>query len=175
MYDIKEVISKMKLIANVDSNIALANLLDISYNTLNTWIKRSKLPQEILISFCKKYNCSLDYLLLNKKEEQNLFKTKQQTDNLNNAQNTEYSFIYYGKIDGFESLKLKLVINKKLLHSNALYLLKKNNIYIVASCSFDIFNNIVSIDSNNLKHTTSIDNFYKLNQGLITSIYTTEE
>ena len=67
LYNIKEVIEKMKQIANIDSNVQLAKIFNVSYNTLNTWIKREKFPQEILIEFVKKYNCSLDYLVLNKK------------------------------------------------------------------------------------------------------------
>ena len=74
MYLIKDVILKMKKIAGVDSNIELSKYLNISYNTLNTWIKRGKLPQETILSFCEQNNCSLDYLLLNKNA--NLFDEK---------------------------------------------------------------------------------------------------
>jgi len=169
MYDIKRVIDKIKQIANLKSNADLARLLNISYNTLNTWIKRGKLPQEVLISFCKEYKCSLDYLLLEYINKDNttstLFSSKEDKENI-------YTFNYYGKIYNYEENNkyLELTINNKIIHSNHYYLLNKENIYIVAICKFDIFEDIVYIQSQTKEHKVTLNNFYKINRGLITDI-----
>jgi hypothetical protein len=170
MYDIKKVINKMKQIANIDSNASLARLLNISYNTLNTWIKRHKLPQEVILSFCKKYNCSLDYLLLEDNNNPTLFINN--TIKNNNETSEIYSFIYYGDIKNEQNFNkpLELTINTTLMHSNSYYLLNKENIYLVAKCSFDIFDNIVYIENENITHKISLDNFKEINRGLITNI-----
>ena len=175
MYDIKEVINKMKQIANIDSNASLARKLNISYNTLNTWIKRHKLPQEVILSFCKEYNCSLDYLLLEDNTNPTLFNSNQKDsiEKKNSNETSEiYNFIYYGSIDNEQSFNkpLNLTINTTLIHSNSYYLLNKENIYLVAKCSFDIFDNIVYIENENITHKISLDNFKEINRGLITNI-----
>jgi hypothetical protein len=166
MYDIKDVINKMKLIANIDSNANLARLLDISYNTLNTWLKRHKFPQEILIAFCKEYNCSLDYLLLNKDTKVNLFNQDNNTANYpKNADN----FTYYGNISNIPELNTPttLTLDKEKLHSNSYYLLFKENIYTVALCKFDIFNNTVSITIDSNTNILPLEIFNTINKGLI--------
>ena len=177
MYNIKNVINKMKQIAKIDSNASLARLLNISYNTLNTWIKRGKLPQEVIFSFCKEYECSLDYLLLENNNHDNFSILSSETpNNINNTNDDIYKFDYYGYIDDNQENSfngyLELTINKKLMHSNSYYLLHKNSIFTIGLCRFDIFDNNVYIKLNNIEHIVSLDNFNKLNKGLIIKIET---
>ena len=164
MYDIKRTISKMKKIAKVSSNAELARVLDVSYNTFNTWLKRSKLPQEVLISFCKRFDCSLDYLILDKN-----INTKQNNTNEKTPQDSIYTYRYYGKLFGIENSSfIDLTINKSLMHTDANYLLNINDIYFVAFVSFDIFNNIAKVKYNNKEKDLSISEFKEINRGLIT-------
>ena len=65
MYDIKRVIDKIKQIANLKSNADLARLLNISYNTLNTWIKRNSIPFNVITCVSQEFNISLNWLFLN--------------------------------------------------------------------------------------------------------------
>ena len=160
MYNIKDVIIKLKQIANIDSNINLAKELNVSYNTLNTWIKRGKLPQEVIISFCKKYNCSLDYLLLDKNQNSN----KDTIDKKN-------IFTFYGYCEKLDSSfkKLNLTLQKDILHSGGIYLLEKNSIFLLVQAFFDPFSNIVKLNNKTLDITLSIEEFKKYNQGLVIS------
>ena len=174
MYNIKEVIEKMKHIANVNSNASLARLLNISYNTLNTWIKRNKLPQEVILAFCKEYDCSLDYLLLDStKEFYNDFNNNKKEIEPNSSPTLQdkniNTFLYYGNLFEEEDKisKIKLTLKKDIICSNSKYLLKKDNIYIVAQCKFDIFNDTVAIDSFGFSSIISLEKFKKLNMGLI--------
>jgi len=159
MTDIKMVITKLKEIAKVDSNIELANYFDISYNTLNTWIKRGKIPQDVLLEFCIKNSCSLDYILLNKELDNTLFTSikKQISD----------KFIYYGEFKELDiSFKSTLTLDKNLYQSGAFYLMYKNSIYTISRVIFDIFNTTATIDN----QTISFKDFKEINIGLITNI-----
>ena len=169
MYDIKDVISKMKQIANIDSNANLARLLNVSYNTLNTWIKRDKLPQEVILSFCREYNCSIDYLLLEKNSQASLFSNSNENSK-STPKNSLYNFKYYGKIKENQiSEFINLTVNKSYLHSNGYYLINKNNIYKICICNFDLFNNIVYLKDINmdLEHKITYEEFKSINKGLI--------
>jgi len=158
MYDIKQVISKLKLIANLHSNIELSSILNISYNTLNTWIKREKIPQEVLIEFCKKFNCSLDYLLLDKKNNINLF-SENKTEKSNN-------YYYYGAFNDTIKPGSKLELIKDLYHNNGYYLILLNKVYFIAKVIFDIDNN-ATIYINNEEKTFSFNDFCTISKGLI--------
>jgi len=170
MYDIKDVISRMKYILSVDTNKDLAKSLNVSYNTLNTWIKRSRLPQDVILEFSNRYNCSLDYLLLGKNID-NTFKNKDDTlfkDNTN-------IFKYYGKIDNFEidnrNSYLLLELDADKLHSGGIYLLEKNGVFTVCRCYFNIFNNSVSIKcSIDIEATIDLREFKEINRGAIVNI-----
>jgi len=169
LYDIKELIDKMRYLSNADSNVKLANFLNVSYNTLNTWIKRGKLPQDILIEFAKKHNCSLDYLVLNKEEQNTLSSNK--TTLLNNTELLINNiFTYYGS---FFALNInngaKLILDTDTLHSNAYYLLKKDNIYFIAKVNLNIFTNRATIILNDYIKELPIEEFNLLKQGLIVS------
>ena len=163
MYDIKKTILKMKEIAHLDSNADLARFLNISYNTLNTWIKRGKLPQETLYNFCLKQNCSLDYLIFDKSKN-NLFNKSEESFIDSNI----YTFKYYGKyFENYNKEYIELFLDRKKRHSNANFLLEKNGIYTIAICIFDIFNNNVLIKYNGFEYSVNIEVFNSINRGLI--------
>ena len=169
LYDIKELIEKMKLISSSSTNVALAQNLDVSYNTLNTWIKRGKFPQEVLLDFCKKYHCSLDYLLLsNEDKSPTLANSQNESTHTNNEikDDTHTAFSFLGQ---YEHLNIKpgdqITINKKLLFSPAYYLLLKDRTYFISKVEIDPFLKIVVLDDYKVKIT--IDEFKKIKVGLI--------
>jgi hypothetical protein len=159
MTNIKNIITKLKKIAKVDSNIELANYFNISYNTLNTWIKRGKIPQDILLDFCTKNNCSLDYILLNKELDNTLFSVhKEQNEN---------KYIYYGEFKELNiSFKSILFLDQNIYQDGAYYLIYKNGIYKIARVTFDIFDKSATVNNK----TLSLDDFKKINKGLIKEI-----
>ena len=165
MYNIKDIINRMKKVANIESNAALARELNVSYNTLNTWIKRNKFPQEILISFVKKYSTSLDYLIFgcNEQETNCLSKTNEFKEN------NEY--IYYGE---FEPLNInrasKLVLDSTLFHSGAFYLLLQKSVYYIAKVYFNPFESTATIKTPYFNTTIKQEEFLKYNLGLIKDI-----
>ena len=167
MYDIKDLIQKMKIAAGVNSNVELSNILNISYNTLNTWIKRKKLPQDVIFNFAKKYNLSLDYLIFDKKETllsaQNLKKVKdEKTENTN--------FKYFGVIDEFNINYSTLQIDTTpLLYDNGLYLLLIDKIYLIVKATFDPFNKEVLIKNNHLEKKLTLSQFLSYKKALIKS------
>ena len=169
LYDIKELINKMRDISNANSNVKLANILNVSYNTLNTWIKRAKLPQDVLIEFANKYNCSLDYLILNKQEQNTL--TNNKTTLFNNAEPQENKKIrYYGSFPALNiSNGATLTLNKDSLHSNAYYLLKKDNIFFIAKVNFNVFSKQATVILSDYIKELTLEEFNLLNQGLIVS------
>jgi len=168
MYDVKELIDRLKYIANLKTNVDLAEELNISYNTLNTWIKRGKLPQDILIGFSKKFNISLDYLIFGKIEQS--IKEDKQTSLFNNIESIDSEkFIYYGQYRELNiNFKTELKLNKTLIHSGAYYLLFKGNIYFISKATIDIFKNLVILDiDSNLTNNISLQEFKALKIGLI--------
>ena len=166
LYDIKKLIEKMKSISNTSTNIALAKLLDISYNTLNTWIKRGKIPQEVLLEFCTRYDCSLDYLLLDRVgEPPTLFSSsnnKSTTKNGNNKSTVKFYGIY-------PPLNIKpgdsISINKEAKHSPAFYLLLKDNIYFISKVNINPFLKSALIEDYGVQ--ISLKEFNNINFGLI--------
>ena len=165
MTNIKDLINKIKTVAKVSSNIELANYFNISYNTLNTWIKRGKIPQDILLDFCIKNNCSLDYLLL-EKQTNNLFEY-----NDTNSDTNSYSFTYYGKVKELNiEQKAKLILDKNLLHNNGYYLTYLNTIYFIVNVEFDLFNITALLKYKDKFKKLTIKEFKDINLGLITNI-----
>ena len=165
MYNIKEVIERMKKVANISSNASLARLLNISYNTLNTWIKRNKLPQEVLIEFAKKFNTSLDYLIFGHIEPDEIEKIEDQKIT------NEIEFIYYGEYEPLNiTINSKLKLNSTLLHSGAYYLLKQNDIYYIAKAYFNPFEENVLIKTSFFEKTIKKDIFLQYKIGLIQEI-----
>jgi len=156
MYNIKDIIKRMKQISNIESNANLARNLNVSYNTFNTWLKRNKFPQETIIEFAKRYNTSLDYLIFGK-------------DNNNNR-----DFIFYGQ---YEQLNIypgsKLNIDKNILHSNGYYLIKQRDIYYIAQAFFNPFTKIVTLKTPEFTRTIKEEDFNNINIGLIINIHKT--
>lgn len=167
LYEIKTLIQKMKDLSNCSSNIALAKHLGVSYNTLNTWIKRGKIPQEILLSFCIRNNCSLDYLLLEKEDNKHptLFK-------LDNSAPQSYYMDKREKVTflgEYQQLNIKpgdtIIVNKGIRYSPAYYLLIKNRIYFISKVSLNPFLNSALIIDYEIKIT--LEEFNKINLGII--------
>ena len=180
MYKVKELIEKMKLTAMLKTNTDLAKELNVSYNTLNTWLKREKLPQEIILKFANNYNTSLDYLLLNSSTLSNqgngLFSCAE-TTNMHISpshcnDNCINTFKYYGE---YEPLSIKpgdtLELNSTLFHSCGHYLLKYDNIYFIAKVIIDTYSNRATIiTSNSSEYNIDISSFKSHNNGIITEI-----
>ena len=144
----------MKQAIDATSNIELANYLQVSYNTLNTWMKRGKIPQEILFDFCSKNNLSCDELISNKTPSTSKY----------------YELIYYGSYKELNiNFKAKLQLTKEKLFNNAYYLLKKEDIFFIAKVSFNPFYKECQIELNEENFKLSLEEFNTLNQGLIIS------
>jgi len=176
MYNVKDLIEKMKLIANIKTNIDLSNELGVSYNTLNTWLKRKKLPQEVIINFATKHNASLDYLLLNNSINtigpDNLFNSYSETNEKsidNCTDNTIEKFHFYGDYEPFNIKSGAILeLNTALLHSNGYYLLRYDNIYFIAKVIINVYNNRVKIiTSDNNENSIELESFKSHNIGLI--------
>ena len=162
MYNIKELIKKMKIIAQVDSNIKLAKVFNVSYNTLNTWLKRNKFPQELLIEFCIKYNCSLDYLILNK----DLY-----NEHKKEIKNELVELNYYGEYEKLNiHFKSKLILQKNKLINNGFYLVKKNEIEFIAQINFNPFTNKAKLIFNNFSYEITLEELKKMEATLIIDV-----
>lgn len=172
MYDVKTLIEKMKTIANIKSNIELASLLNVSYNTLNTWIKRHKLPQEVLIDFCNQYSCSLDFLVLNQNSTTTspsptaasaTIKKQVATTKEESAIDT---FTFWGS---YKELNIKpgdtIELSKSTMHSLAYYLLYKESIYCICQVFINPFKHLATLIDYDT--TLTIEEFNTINLGLI--------
>jgi hypothetical protein len=171
MYDIKELIERMKSIANITTNVQLAQIFNVSYNTLNTWIKRKKLPQEQIIQFCEKYSCSLDFLIFNKERPtpSSLF-TQTETTPTNSDTKTQIEESYDYKFKGiYEPLQIepgdRVTLNKDALVTPAYYLINKDGIELITLVRIDPFRKIVEVPEYN--YSLTLEQFQNINQGLI--------
>jgi len=63
MRDILKIIERMRLAANVDNDVQLANYLNIKANTITTWKARRKVPYEHLDEISQNESVSFDWLL----------------------------------------------------------------------------------------------------------------
>ncbi len=176
MYNIKQVIDKMKKIANISSNVELANKLGISYNTLNTWLKRNKLPQETIFEFKDKYNISLDYLLLDSNDssiKQLDYRTKE-SNHKHNSSSDKDKVIKYNFYGDFSELSIKsnaiLYVNKEIKHNNGYYLINSNSVEYIAKVQFSIASDSITMAIDNNSHIVSKEEFNTINCGLITNI-----
>ena len=61
MNNIKEIISRLKQHYTVENNRELALKIDVSYETLNTWIKRKKIPLEKIHEIVQNEQLSYDW------------------------------------------------------------------------------------------------------------------
>ena len=180
MYNVKDLIEKMKLTAGIKTNTDLSKELEVSYNTLNTWLKRKKLPQEVILNFATKYNISLDYLLqesnpLNNIENDSLFSSNTTIHSEQNTptitSNNLKTFVFYGE---YEPLTIKtgdmLELDAALLHSNGHYLLKYDNIYFIAKVTLNVYTNKATITTSESQNSIDISSFKDHNIGIITNI-----
>ena len=62
MYNIKIIIDKLIIHSNSKNNKELAEKIGISYNTLNTWLKRGVVSIDPILNYAKENNLSLDFL-----------------------------------------------------------------------------------------------------------------
>ena len=62
MYNVKNIIDKLILHSNSKNNKELAEKIGISYNTLNTWLKRGVISIDPIFNYVKENNLSLDFL-----------------------------------------------------------------------------------------------------------------
>ncbi len=163
MYSAKELIGRMRKIAGLDSNIELARYFKVSYNTLNTWLKRNKLPQEVILEFAKKNGCSLDYLIFNKVNSISSIKNKEE------PKITE--FPYFGE---YEPLKIGLNSVIKLdtdkIFSGGYYLCEIDNIIFIAQAKFDPFNKTVLLKNSTFEKKITMEKFNTIKKGLIVSV-----
>ncbi len=59
-----DIIEKLMKFFDVANTKDLSARLEVNYATFSTWIRRDKIPYELLITLCLKQNISLDWLLL---------------------------------------------------------------------------------------------------------------
>ena len=168
MYDVKELINRMKTVANINSNVKLAEILNVSYNTFNTWLKRHKLPQDVLYNFCIKYKCSLDYLIFNKNDSYSLLNFQKTAETASNTDDSFSNYLFYGT---YEPLNIKpgqnLKLNSTLLHSGAYYLIKVNSTCFIAKVDINPFENIAYIRANHFSKELPLKEFINIKLGLI--------
>ena len=163
MYNIKEVVTRMKQVANIQSNADLARDFNVSYNTFNTWLKRDKFPQEIILDFANRYNTSLDYLIFGKNSHNS-------NENLLSIENIETGkeFIFYGQYEPLNILpKSKLKLDPNILHSSGHYLIKQRDIYYIAQAFFNPFEETVTLKTAQFTYTIKEEEFYNICIGLI--------
>lgn len=60
----KIILKRMSDVSGITTNKELAEALGISYNTLNTWIKRDSIPIEMINEFVQKKQLSYNWLLI---------------------------------------------------------------------------------------------------------------
>jgi len=68
MNQIKNILERLKIYFKANNNKELAKKIGVNYQTLNTWIKRNKIPYELLHEIGQNENISLDWLLTGKGE-----------------------------------------------------------------------------------------------------------
>ena len=68
MNHIKNVLERLRIYFKAKNNRELAEKMGINYQTLNTWIKRNKIPYELLHEIGQNENISIDWLLTGKGE-----------------------------------------------------------------------------------------------------------
>jgi len=60
MYEVKNVLSNLAKLTNSSTNKELADKLKVSYNTLNTWIKRNSIGFDYIYQIARDEDISLD-------------------------------------------------------------------------------------------------------------------
>ncbi len=75
------IIERLMTYFNVSQSKDLSDLLEVNYATFSTWIRREKIPYELLIALCIKRDISLDWLLAGVKND-NLYGQEKKDDNI---------------------------------------------------------------------------------------------
>ncbi|PHR70917.1 MAG: hypothetical protein COA66_10650 [Arcobacter sp.] len=88
------IIERLMTYFNVSQSKDLSDLLEVNYATFSTWIRREKIPYELLIALCLKKGISLDWLLAGIKSD-NLYGQENKDDNvvINSFVNKEHKHI----------------------------------------------------------------------------------
>lgn len=113
MYDVKEVIKKLKEVSNSKNNVELAEKMEVGYDTLKAWIKRKTIGSSFdsIYKFCQKNNYSLNELFKVENSELMLefnwvinsnFKGKNTLICINNAKTFVVFTIYKPMFDFFK-------------------------------------------------------------------------
>lgn len=82
----KLIIKRMCEVAKIANNKDLSDFLEVSYNTLNTWIKRDSIPMDKISEFVQKRQLSYDWFLTGKgemllnKQKETLSKPREQKE-----------------------------------------------------------------------------------------------
>ena len=66
MDNAKTILKRMSDVTKAGTNKELAEKLEVSYNTLNTWVKRDNVPMDIINSFVNSEQLTYDWLLSGK-------------------------------------------------------------------------------------------------------------
>lgn len=69
MNNSKEIIERIKHLLGVSSNIELSKKLGVSYNTLNSWLKRGHIPDKYINNIVQSEQVSYDYIMTGRMEE----------------------------------------------------------------------------------------------------------
>jgi len=80
MNQLKIILDRLKQYYNAENNRQLAQKIGVNYQTLNTWIKRNKIPYDLLHQIGQNENISIDWLLTGRGE---MF-LKEAAQNINN-------------------------------------------------------------------------------------------
>ena len=62
IYNANEILQRLTFFSNLSTKKELSKVLNVSYNTLQTWIKRNSIDFDYIYSHVKKNNISLDKL-----------------------------------------------------------------------------------------------------------------
>lgn len=67
-----QIIERMKNVANLKEDKDLAEFFNVPKSTFANWKKAKAIGSDVLFTFAKKYNCSVDYLLTGESKESKL-------------------------------------------------------------------------------------------------------
>jgi len=103
--NIKNIIIKMKSIAQVSKDNELAQVMDVEKATLSSWKnKRKEIPLQYLVDFCDEYSISLDWLI-----RDTLAENKIKSDEIKMPYYVDYNF---SKKSGYITTKKDTLIDR---------------------------------------------------------------
>jgi len=148
MDNAKIILKRIAQVIGVSNNKELAEKLGVSYNTLNTWIKRNNVPMNIITEIVQKRQLNYDWLLTGKDNWGMPLNTSNVIENLKSFFNlkTDEELIKYlndnlsYKIDSNTLQEWKKT--NKVPHGLLAYIAKENNVSID-----ELLNNTTAIQS----------------------------